>query len=127
MAGVMLQTLKSHEASNFSFSATGDESCMFWEHHHETIWAASWKAVDELERPTHYHMKTMVTAVFSGNWESFMNISPCSWSMDTNCVDGEIIGQLGNVSYPEKKNPHEKKATLHFDNTPVHNRRTVTG
>jgi hypothetical protein len=35
MAGSMLQTLESRTASNYHFPWTGDESRMFYEHHHE--------------------------------------------------------------------------------------------
>jgi hypothetical protein len=58
----MLQTLESHTTSNFYALWTGDESWMFDEYHHEIVWAASWEEVDELERPTHYYKKTLVTA-----------------------------------------------------------------
>jgi hypothetical protein len=64
--GSMLQTPESHAASNFHFLWTGDESWMFYECDHEKIWAASWEKVDELERTTHYHRKTIVTAFFNG-------------------------------------------------------------
>jgi hypothetical protein len=94
MAGSMLQTLESHTASNFHFLSTGDESWMFYGYHHETVWAASWEEVDELERPTHYHRKRMVTVFFNGRGQSFLNILLQSRSMDTRCSAGEIIGEL---------------------------------
>jgi beta-lactamase regulating signal transducer with metallopeptidase domain len=40
MAESMLHTLESHTASNFHFLWTGDESSIFYEYHHETMWAA---------------------------------------------------------------------------------------
>jgi hypothetical protein len=123
----MLQTPESHAASNFHFLWTGDESCMFYEYHYETIWTASWEEVDELERPAHYHRKTMVTGFLNGIWHYFVNIMPRSRSIDTSYFAGEIIGGLKDVCYPEGRNPHERKRTLHFDNTPVHNTRTVMG
>jgi hypothetical protein len=45
--------------------------------------------------------------------------------MDTSYFAGEIIGGLEDVCQPEGRNPHERKRTLHFDNTPIHNTRTV--
>jgi hypothetical protein len=66
MAGSMLQTLESHAASNFHFLGTGDESWMFYEANHERMWEAPWEELDELERPTRYPRRRMVTAFFNG-------------------------------------------------------------
>jgi hypothetical protein len=74
MAGSMLQTLESCAASNYHFPWTGDESRMFREYHHETVWAASREEMDELERPMHYHRKSMVAVFFNGIGESLLNI-----------------------------------------------------
>jgi histone-lysine N-methyltransferase SETMAR len=125
MAGSMLQTLESYAASNFHFLWTGDESWMFYGYHHEITWAASWEEVDELERPMHYHSKTMVTAFFNGTWHYFLNIFPRSRCMDTSYFAGEIIGGLEHICYPEGRNRHERKRILHFDSAGVHNTRTV--
>jgi hypothetical protein len=86
MTGSILQMLESHTGSNFHFLWTGDESGLFYEDHHETIWAASWKGVDELERPTHYHKKTMITVFCIGVGEYFLNILPRSGSKSTNSL-----------------------------------------
>jgi hypothetical protein len=59
MAGIMLQTLESHSASNFHFLWTGDKSWLFSEYRHERVWAASWEKVDEIEPPTHCHRRVM--------------------------------------------------------------------
>jgi hypothetical protein len=64
---------------------------MFCEHHHETTWAASREDVDELERPTHYYMKSIVTALFNGTEEYFLNISPRHWAMDAKCFAEKIV------------------------------------
>jgi hypothetical protein len=53
MAESMLRTVESHTASNFHFLWTGDESWMFYEPRHESMWGASWEEVDELEWPRH--------------------------------------------------------------------------
>jgi hypothetical protein len=79
----MLQMVESHAAFNFHFLWTGDESWMLYEHHHETMWVASWEEVDELERPTHYRRKTMITLFFNGTGESFLNMLLQNRSVDT--------------------------------------------
>jgi hypothetical protein len=82
-AGSMLQTLETYAASNFHFLWAVDESWMFYEYDHGTIFAASWEEVDELKRLMHYHSKTMITAFFNGAWHYFLNIFPRSGCMDT--------------------------------------------
>jgi hypothetical protein len=89
------------------------------------MWAASWEEVDELERPTHYHRKTMVSVSVNGRGEYFLNGLPRSRSIDTSYFTGEIIGELEDVCYPEGRNPHERKGTLHFDKAPIPDTRTV--
>jgi hypothetical protein len=98
---------------------------MFSEYHHEAIWAASWEELDELEPPTHYHNETMVTALFNGPREWFLNVLPRSRSVDRKYFAEEIVGGLKDVCYPEWRNSHERKITLHFDNGPIHNARRV--
>jgi hypothetical protein len=127
MARSMLEMLESHAASNFHFMWSGDESWMFYEYHYETMWAASCEEVNELERPTHDHRKTSVTAFLNGTRYYFLNILPRGRSINTNYFAGEIICGLEDLCYPEGRNPHERKRTLHFDNTPRHNTRTVMG
>jgi hypothetical protein len=127
MAVSMLQTLESHTASNFHFLWTGDGSRKLHEHHHETMRAASWEEVEQLERPTRYHRKRIVTVLFNGTGEYFLNILPRSGSMDTKDFAEEIVGGLEDISYPEGMNPHERKITLHFGNVLIHNTRTVMG
>jgi hypothetical protein len=40
--------------------------------------------------------------------------------MDTSYFVGEMIGELEDICYPEERNPHENKMTLHFENAPKH-------
>jgi transposase len=123
----MLQMMESHAASNFHLLWTGDESWMFYEHDHETMWVASWEEVDELERPTHYHRKTMITPFFNGTGECFLNMLSQNRSVDTNYFVGEIVSGLEDVRSPKRRNRHEKTITLHFDNAVTKNTRTVMG
>jgi histone-lysine N-methyltransferase SETMAR len=127
MTGSMLQTLESHGASSFHFLWTGDKSWMFYEYIRAIMRAVSWDEVDELERPMHYHRKTMITALFNGTGECLLNILPRSGSMHTSYFAGDTTGGLEDVCYPEGRNPHERKRTLHFDSAPMHNTRAVRG
>jgi hypothetical protein len=34
---------------------------------------------------------------------------------------GEIIDGLYDLCYPDGRDPHERKTTLHFDSAPTHN------
>jgi hypothetical protein len=47
--------------------------------------------------------------------------------MDTKYIAREIVGGLGNICYPEGRNPHERRIALHLDNAPMHNTRMVMG
>jgi hypothetical protein len=79
---------------------------MFYDYDYETTWAASWEEVDELERPTHCHRKTIVIVFLTGPGQFFLNILLWSRSMDTNYFAGEIVRGLEDVCYPEWRNPH---------------------
>jgi hypothetical protein len=39
--------------------------------------------------------------------------------MGTEHFAEEIVGGLEDVCYPEGRNPHERKTTLHFDNAGI--------
>jgi hypothetical protein len=115
VARSMLQTLKSHAASNFHFLWTGDNLSRFHQEHHEMVFAASWGEVNELECVAHYH-RMMVTAFFNSTMEYFMNTSLRRQSMDTSSFVGEMINGLEDVCDPEGRNPHERKIALCFHN-----------
>jgi hypothetical protein len=89
--------------------------------------AALWEEVAELERSIHYHRKRMATAFFNGTVEYVLNILPQSRSMDAEYFAEESIGGLEDVYYPEGRNSHERRITVHSDNALIHNARTVMG
>jgi hypothetical protein len=66
LAQAMLQELAKHQASNFRFLFTGDESRLFYAYHCETMLTASWDDVEEIERPSHFHEKTVLVIFFNG-------------------------------------------------------------
>jgi hypothetical protein len=76
LAQSMLQALVKHEHTNYHFVFTGDESWMFYAYDHRTRWVASWDDVDEIERPSHFHQKTMFTIFFNGTGEYKIAILP---------------------------------------------------
>jgi hypothetical protein len=81
--------------------------------------------VDELERPTHYHRKRILTAFLNGTGENFPYILPRSWPRSTKYFAEGTVDGLEDIYYREGRNPHERNSTLHFDNAPVHNPRIV--
>jgi hypothetical protein len=125
MAGEMLVELGKHQASNFHFLFTGDESWIFYVYHHRTMWAASWEDVDEVERSSHYREKIMLTVFFNGTGEVFLNMLPQRDTMDSDYFSDEIIGGLDQFCYPEGRKSRQRKMVLHFDNAPIHNTSTV--
>jgi hypothetical protein len=66
LAQSMFQPLAKHEHTNYHFLFTDDESQMFYACDHRTRWVASWVDVDKIERPSHFHQKTMFTIFFNG-------------------------------------------------------------
>jgi hypothetical protein len=83
-----------------------DASWIFYESHHETIWAVSWLEVNRLEWRTHHHRNTIATAFFNHSAEYFLNPLPRSRSMGTSDSAGEMISGLEDVRYPEGRNLH---------------------
>jgi histone-lysine N-methyltransferase SETMAR len=127
LAGSMLAELEMHRASNFHFLYTGDESWLFYHYDQQHMWAASWEEVDDLERPSHHQKKTMLTVFFNGTGQFFMNLMPPREKMNSKYFEREIIQNLGILCYPNRRQPHARQATLHFDNAPIHNTKLVSG
>jgi hypothetical protein len=116
----MLHTLATHESTGFHFLFTGDESWMFYSYHQHTMWVASWEDVDEVERLSHYHKKTMLTAFFNGTGEFMIDILPEGAKMNTAYFADKVIDKLAEACYPNGRPPHARKVMLHFDNAPIH-------
>jgi hypothetical protein len=122
----MLLTLRAHESTGFHFLFTGDESWMFYSYHERTQWVASWEEATEVERPSHYHRKTMLTAFFNGTGEFLIDILPEELKMNSAYFATNVIDVLAQSCYPDGRPPHARKVTLHFDNAPIHCTDTVT-
>jgi predicted transcriptional regulator len=65
LAQSMLQALAKHKHMIYHYLFTGDESWMFYACDDRTRWVASWDDVDEIERPSHFHQKSMFTIFFN--------------------------------------------------------------
>jgi hypothetical protein len=72
-------------------------------------------------------MKTMITAFLNQTGQYFLTMLPRSRSMHPYYFAGDIIGGLEDACYLEGRNPPERSRTLHFDNAPIPNTRTVVG
>jgi hypothetical protein len=116
----MLRTLATHESTGFHFLFTGDESWMFYSYHERTMWVASWEEVAEVERPSHYHRKTMMTVFFNGTGEFLIDILPDELKMNSAYFANNVIDVLALSCYPNGRLPHARKVMLHFDNAPIH-------
>jgi hypothetical protein len=69
LAQSMLEPLAKHEHTIYHFLLTGDESETFYADGHRTISVTSWDDVDEIERPSHFHQRTMfqISSMAQGN------------------------------------------------------------
>jgi hypothetical protein len=120
----MLQALAKHEHTNYHFLFTGNESWMFHAYDHQTRLVASWDDVDEFERPSHFHQKTMFTVFFNGTKECKIAIAiailPEGQKMNTAYFIESVLCHLPEIYYPQGRKTRERRVMLHFDNGPVH-------
>jgi histone-lysine N-methyltransferase SETMAR len=125
LAGSMLIALEKHRASGFHFMFTGDESWLFYHYERECVWAASWEDIGEIERPSHHQKKTMMTVFFNGSGAFSINLLPQGQKMNSNYFAENIIRPLSALCYPNGRQAHERRVSLHFDNAPIHNTKVV--
>jgi hypothetical protein len=116
----MLQALAKHEHTNYHFPFAGDESWMVYAYDHRTRWVASWDDVDEIERPSHFHQKTMFTVFLNGTWEYKITIPPDGQKVNSAYFIESVLRPLAEICYPQGRGPRERRVMLHFDNAPGH-------
>jgi hypothetical protein len=121
MAQSMLQAPAKHDHTNYHFPFTDDEPWMFYAHDHQMRWVASWDDVDEIERPSHFHQKTMFTVFFNGTGECKITILPEGQNVNSACFMESVLCPLADTCYPQGRGTRERRAMLQFDNAPVHN------
>jgi hypothetical protein len=126
LAQSMLQGLAKHEHTNYHFLFTGDESWMSHAYDRRTRWVAFWDDVDEIERPSHFHQKTMFPVFFNGTGEYKIAILPEGQKVNGAYFIKSVLPPFGKICYPQGRGTRERRVTLHFDNAPVHNTEGVT-
>jgi hypothetical protein len=121
----MQQGVAKHKHSHFHFLFTGDESWMFYAYNHRTIWVASWDDEDEIERPSHFQQKAMLTIFFNGTRDANSAILPASQQMIGTYFIEYVPVPLTEVCYPKGRKPHEGRVMGYFDNAQTHNTEVV--
>jgi hypothetical protein len=121
LAQSTLLALAKHEHTNYHFPFTGDESWTFYAYGHRTRLVASWDDVDEIERLSLFHQKTMFRVFFNGTGECKIGILPEGEEVNNAYFIGSVLRPLAEICYPQGKETREKRVLLHFDNAPVHN------
>jgi hypothetical protein len=119
-----LATLAQHEETDFQSLFTGDETGMFYETHHDTIWLASWEEPKEFQNPTHHQKKSMVTIFFNGVGQFYVDVLPQKQKMNSAYFTERILTGVAEMGAREETIPNEK-LTVHFDNAPIHNTEMV--
>jgi hypothetical protein len=99
----------------------GDESWLFYAYHHKTIWAASWDDIEKIERPSYFHEKTMFIIFFNEIWDYKTAILPQRQRMNSIFFIERVIHPLAGFCCSERRQPHERRVVMHFDNSPIHN------
>jgi hypothetical protein len=94
---------------------------MMYADDHHTMWVASWDDVDEMERPSHFHQKTMFTVFFNGTGKYTIVILPKGQKMNSTYFIECVLRPLIEICYPQGGETHQRTILLHFDNAPVHN------
>jgi hypothetical protein len=120
LAQSMLQALAKHKHTNYHFLFAGHESWMFYDYNHRTRWLASWDDVNELERPSHFHQKTMFTVFFIGTGEYKIVIPPDGQKVNSAYFIESVMCPLAEICYPQGRGRRERRAMLRFDNAPAH-------
>jgi hypothetical protein len=117
----MLQALAKHEHPNYYFLFTGDEPWMYYVCDHRMKWVASWDDADEIERPSHFHQKTMFMVFFNDTGECKIAILPDEQKVNNAYLIESVLRPLVEICYPQGRRAHERRVMLLFDNAPVHN------
>jgi hypothetical protein len=121
----MLEALAKHEHTNYHFLFTGDESWMFCVYDHRTRLVASWDDIDESERPSHLHQKTMFTVSFNGTGEYKIAILPEGQKVNSTYFIESVQRPLAEICHPQGRGTRERRVMLYVDNAPAHNTETV--
>jgi hypothetical protein len=87
----------------------------------------SWDDADEIERPSHFQQKTMLTVFSNGTGEHKIAILPVGQKMNSRYFMECVLGLLTEVCYPEGRESHKRRVMLQFDNTPIHPTEEVQG
>jgi hypothetical protein len=89
------------------------------------MWAASWDDVEEIERPSHFHEKTIFVIFFNGIGDYKTVILPQGQRMNSTFFIEYVIRPLAGFCYPEGMKPHEMRVVVYFDNAPIHSTEAV--
>jgi hypothetical protein len=108
LAQSMLQAPAKHEHTNYHFIFTGDESWMFCAYDHPTRLVASWDDIDEFERPSHFHQKTMFAVFFNGTGEYKIAIFPEGKEENSAYFSESVLRLLAEISHPQGRGTRER-------------------
>jgi hypothetical protein len=88
---------------------------MFYAYNHRTRWAASWDDIDEIERPSHFHQKTMFTVFFNGTGEYKITILPEGQKVNCAYFIEFLLRPSAEICYPQGMGRRGRSVMLHFD------------
>jgi hypothetical protein len=120
----MLATMAQHEETDFQSLFTGDETWIFYENDHETVWIASWEEPEEFQKPTHDQKKSMVTIFANGVGQFYVDVLPQKQRMNSAYFTERSLTGVAEMCAREETVPKDN-LTVHFDNAPIHNTEMV--
>jgi histone-lysine N-methyltransferase SETMAR len=120
LAQSMLQALVKHKHMNYHSLFTCDESWIFCASDHRTRWVTFWDEVDEIERPLHFHQKTMFAIFVNDTGEYKIAILTEGQKVNGTYFIECAPRPLTKICYPQSSGTHAKRVMMHFDNAPIH-------
>ena len=118
-AKIILDILKEARESNFKGILTGDESWFVFTQTPTHQWIVRGEIPDEIEEPSRFQKKVMVTIFVTPDGKYFIDFLPKGQKYTADYFCQNIIPGLEDLAFPNGRK-NERKWLLHFDNSPIH-------
>jgi hypothetical protein len=77
--------------------------------------------VDEIDRPSYFHQKTIFTILFNGTREYKIAILPEGQKMNNPNFRECVLHPVTDFCDPQGRGTYERRAVLHFDSASIRN------
>lgn len=116
----ILQQLRIFKMEGYHHIITGDESWIYLRYYHKIMYSQDRENVPKKPRRLIGDPKYMFT-IFWNPWDFYIiDVLPKQDKFNSDYFINNILQPLEIKLYPEGRNPHSKKYTVHFDNARPH-------